>query len=302
MATHGIIVLGVARSGTSVITDVIRRWGAYAGPESDLTAADQWNPRGYWEYEPLKAFNNELLASVGANRNVPPQTSDRLREQASNPEYRGRAVEMIGRMARQSEDRPWVWKDPRLPVLLPFWTQIWSDVTYIATVRNPIDMALSQGRMAGVNLPVDSFPFSASLLVWQRYMLDLLEYTELSKRKLFVEYEQLLREPQATCERLALFLERMYGVTSDGATVRTMAAAIASDFAHPSNASIADIRQATREQRALYSFAKAKVLAPDEPFVTSDFALYPGWHEYLQCVHALFQLRAQQASAKTPLW
>ena len=58
---HPIIVLGVERSGTSVVAEMVHRWGAYAGASETLHEADAHAPRGYWEFLPLW----DLLAELG---------------------------------------------------------------------------------------------------------------------------------------------------------------------------------------------------------------------------------------------
>ena len=52
-SADSIIVLGVERSGTSVVAEMIHRWGAYAGDQEKLHKADVHAPRGYWEYLPV---------------------------------------------------------------------------------------------------------------------------------------------------------------------------------------------------------------------------------------------------------
>ena len=52
-----IIVLGAERSGTSVVSEMVHRWGAYAGPSEKLHKADAHAPRGYWEFLPLEFLN-----------------------------------------------------------------------------------------------------------------------------------------------------------------------------------------------------------------------------------------------------
>jgi DNA replication protein DnaC len=54
--------------------------------------------------------------------------------------------------------------------------------------------------------------------------------------------------------------------------------------------SLAEIEQATTEQRALYNFLRVKTLYPDEPFKSEDFELYPGWKEFLQSLDKLLTL------------
>jgi hypothetical protein len=52
-----IIVSGMYRSGTSLVTELIHRWGAYAGREEDIFQ-DEY---GYMEHFALQKLNDELL-------------------------------------------------------------------------------------------------------------------------------------------------------------------------------------------------------------------------------------------------
>jgi hypothetical protein len=60
--------------------------------------------------------------------------------------------------------------------------------------------------------------------------------------------------------------------------------------------SFAEMTQTTREQRALYNFLRVKTIYPDEAFNADDFAMYPGWLEYLQSVDMLLTLAQTQAT------
>ena len=132
---HPIIVLGVERSGTSVVAEMVHRWGAYAGPSEKLHKADVHAPRGYWEFLPLW----DLLAELGDfdagatwwDRDFQQQ----IEKKAADPASRKKAIEL---MAEMSKGGPWFWKDPALSHFLPFWKRIWTDAIYIITVRNPL--------------------------------------------------------------------------------------------------------------------------------------------------------------------
>src|SRR3954451_22769499 len=113
---RGIIVMSIGRSGTSSIAELVHRWGAYAGREEELQAADEKNPQGYWEYAPLLKFNHKLLLSVGAHLLLPPPNDEILSKHAWEPEYREKALQMLDAM--QAGNRVWFWKDPRLSMLL----------------------------------------------------------------------------------------------------------------------------------------------------------------------------------------
>src|SRR6266540_1534484 len=80
-----IIVLGTMRSGTSLIAELIRRWGAYSGGEKNLWESDINDPRGYgyMEYIPLQNLNDQLLDN---NDRIPPPR-ELLEERASDPYF-----------------------------------------------------------------------------------------------------------------------------------------------------------------------------------------------------------------------
>jgi hypothetical protein len=179
----GIIVLGMHRSGTSLAAELIYRWGAYGS--EDLIQPSQWNPRGYWEYAPLIRFNDRLLHAVGSKWNVPPGDDGAvlLSRLARRGSYRDEGLRLLDRI--RSGGRTWFWKDPRLSILLPFWRRLWGDVAYVVVVRDPIDIASSLRAR-------DHLPVFASLLLWQRYMVDILRWIPPEQPRIFVDYDSLL--------------------------------------------------------------------------------------------------------------
>ncbi len=287
-----IIVLGPMRSGTSLTAELIRRWGAYSGGEENLWKSD-FNDRrgyGYMEYIPLQELNDELL---GHNDRVPP-SKEVMEEKAADPALRRKAEELLQRMdqdARQNNSEAWVWKDARIPLTLPFWMQLWGDPAFVVTVRHPADMALSSARTEG--LSEENFPFSAAFLYWQYCMLNILSYTQQSQFKFFISYEDLVSEPLYQCGRLAAFLGNFSDIPAEDANDKLTAMlqhVEANQRHHRHGRSLAEMNQATREQRALYNFLRVKTLYADEPYQEGDFALYPGWKEYLQVIDSAFNL------------
>jgi hypothetical protein len=128
-------------------------------------------------------------------------------------------------------------------------------------------------------------------------MLNILNYTQENPRKLFIAYDQLLSKPAQECTRLAHFLDEHCGRTADDAQSRidAMLPRISTKERHYHyQKSLADMEQATREQRALYNFLRIKTLYPHETFNQDDFALYPGWREYLQCMDMLMAMSKAQ--------
>lgn len=293
----GIIVLGMPRGGTSLLADMVRRWGAEAGPEHDLLQADQWNPQGYWEYVPLKRLNDELLASVGANERVPPSNPALLEDKATDPYFEQKALALIAQM--RASGNIWFWKDPRLAILLPFWKKLWQDVVYIVSVRHPLETIQSQQKMASAILPSDHVPISAGLLYWQYFMLTLLQNIESSPRKLFIAYDQLIQHPTAECERLCAFLDQQCGITADPEhRIEAMNQAVNGTLRHyQTSAALLEAPTATQEQKDLYRLLRRKIENPAEPLHPADFPLYAGWHDYLRIIDMLLLSFLQRYSA-----
>lgn len=287
-----IIVLGTMRSGTSLTAELIRLWGAYSGGENNLWKSDIKDPRGYgyMEYIPLQELNDELLDH---NDRVPPP-NELLEERASNPLFREKALKLVQRMDKETEKNnldAWIWKDARLPLTLPFWIKFWDDPIYVITIRHPAEVALSSAKTE--ELDQNNLPFSAGFIYWQYCMLNILSFTQESDRKFFVAYEQLTDDPAGQCTRLGRFLDEQYDKHTNDSQQRIEA--MVSQVArgqrhHVYDKALADMVQSTREQRALYNLLRVKIMYPDEPFQKDDFALYPGWREYLQAMDMLLAL------------
>lgn|GEM_PF-751283 len=282
-----IIVLGMHRSGTSVLSELLHRWGAHAGDPGKLLAGDEWNPQGYWEFVPLIEFNDALLASVDASWIAPPADATVLRGRAALPEWRDRALQLLATMRECGG--VWFWKDPRLASTLPFWREIWGEVAYIIPIRSPLDIARSIQRR-------DHFPISASLLLWQFSIHSILGFTEGHPARLFVEYETLLQQPAEQCRRVIDFLEQHCGRPPAGSRTEAGAGAVAGTVnprlrSQKSGVTFAEYADATAEQKELYAFVRKKADNPEEPFEPDRYPLWPGWRDYLATLNEVVRLQ-----------
>lgn len=279
-----IIVSGIYRSGTSLTAELIHRWGAYVGQKDDIFQ-DEF---GYLEHLALQKLNDDLLN----NNSRVPTPVDEMIEKAQNVTLQERALEILGAMDRETDQNggiAWVWKDPRLPLVLPFWANVWGDVIYVIPVRHPVETILSAASMDGID--PGTVPLSAGFAYWQFSMLNVVAFTEENQRKLFIAYDQLLQNPKRECTRLCHFLDEQCRTSLEDSDQRIdrMTAQISAKqyhFQHPN--ALAKVKVTTKEQRALYNFLRVKTMYPDEPFIKDDFALYPGWMEYIQTMDMLF--------------
>lgn len=284
--SHPIIVLGVERSGTSVVAEMVYRWGAYAGPVEKLHQADVHAPRGYWEFLPLW----DLLAELGDfdagatwwDRDF----QQRIEKKAADPVFRKKAIDL---MAEMSKGGPWFWKDPALSHFLPFWKQIWNDAIYIITVRNPLDTAVSwQKFIMPSNVKARISFVAMNLLRWQHMMTQILQHTEDAQHRLFLGYEDIIRNPRAQVKKLATFLNSKFG--QQVSPIQAMVDAVEPQlWRNNCGIPFEQVAEATSEQKALYAFARWKIDDPFAPFDVAQYPLPPGYLEFLNVQEELLK-------------
>lgn len=291
--TSRIAVIGIYRSGTSLCTKLVQEWGAYAGKSEELFS-DEY---GYLEHVDLQKLNDDLVEN---NSNVP-QPAEKLIEKARRPEYREKALEILDKMDQECKSAgapAWVWKDPRLPLVIPFWSEIWGvDIAYVVPVRHPVETIQSAAKMEG--LDPDAVPLSAGLAYWQFCMLNVLQYTQAAPKKFFIGYDQLIQNPDQQTKKLADFLNQLLDPLKEpDETVIKKMAQIVSRKQHHQIASkpLLEFDVVERKQNALYNFLRLKTIYPDEPFLLDDFSLHPAWHEYLKMMDTLVNVLKMQRS------
>lgn len=189
-------VLGMHRSGTSLLARTLNLLGVFWGPRLKHVPPFDDNPRGFWEHAELTALNDAILSVFGGRWDEPPslplgwQTDpalDGLKEQASAILEQDFGHEIC-----------WGWKDPRTSLTLPFWRQLLPSMRYLISVRNPWDVCLSLERRNG-------FAFEKSEGIWLSYNQSALAGTADSPR-LIVFYEDLMDDHVRQLPRIARFL------------------------------------------------------------------------------------------------
>ncbi len=281
-----IIVLGVERSGTSVVAEMIYTWGGYAGESDKLHEADERAPRGYWEYLPLWEFLAELGEFSSGASWWDSDFQKRMEGKVSDPKYRRKALELLNEM--RQEDRPWFWKDPALCHFLPFWKKLWGKPVYVITIRHPLDTAASWQRFIVPSEFHGNVSFvPMNFLRWQHMMMQILEHTG-SARRLFIAYEDVLREPFAQAQRLDSFLNSWFG--NRVSRIDAMVDAVNPELCHYNcDIPFQSVREATTEQKTLYAALQSMIENPQHPFDKTAYPMQPGYLEFLKIQDALLR-------------
>jgi hypothetical protein len=198
-----VIVLGMHRSGTSLLTRIVNLCGVRIDPESAMMPASWENPRGYWEPEYLAELNDAMLDLAGSAWYAP--RAFQLRELTLAPSFRTRMQARIDE--RNTEPSSFVWKDPRLSITWPLWRPLLADPVVLICMRNPAAVSASLSARNG-------FPREHSYALWELYVEFALAYAS-HERHTIVHYEQIMADPGLQIGRLLDWLDAM-GVVRDG--------------------------------------------------------------------------------------
>lgn len=180
-----IIVLGMHRSGTSVVTQICQRMGAYLGESDELMSATTYNPDGYFENKEICGMNEEILHLCGREwyslgvSEVDYNSLQILKVMDKLKEYVQKLFEKSDIVAI---------KDPRISILLPLWNKLLEtlevEVHYIWVFRNPLEVAESLRKR-------DGYSTRHGLLLWAYYNLSILKSLK-NKKYLLVNYRNVL--------------------------------------------------------------------------------------------------------------
>jgi hypothetical protein len=195
-----VCILGMHRSGTSLVSRVLNVLGVYLGPEEHLMRPSTDNPTGHWESRPIKEINDEILSTLGGTWQEPPPLPPGWERSPELAASRQRAREVIE--ADFSGSDLWGFKDPRNSLTLPFWQRILDPMRYVICLRNPLDVAASAGAR---NRADDTVPFEQGVELWLTYVRGALAATAGHPRQL-VFYEDLMTDPEPVVRELARFI------------------------------------------------------------------------------------------------
>lgn len=154
-----LIVVGMHRSGTSVLARLLNMMGAYFAPEGVGTGANQENPKGFWERRDVRRLNDYVLFSLNRDWNRISGFALQNVDSSTVSEFRKRASALVLGM---DAHRPWMMKEPRLCLLLPLWREVLEVPICLHIIRHPVEVAASLNVRNGI-------PIQAGLELWELY-------------------------------------------------------------------------------------------------------------------------------------
>lgn len=190
-----IIVLGMHRSGTSLITKALQTTGVYLG--HNLLGSARDNPKGFWEDKEIININSALLKLEGGDwsmlfHNFELPLTDPCINKISKAAQNYIHKQFGGRNL-------WAFKDPRTCLLLPFWKKLLKKndnvIRFLIVLRNPlsvIDSLWERDRIIRNDVALLYIEYILPIinLIIQKEIYHIIDYDDFLDNAFF-EYSQL---------------------------------------------------------------------------------------------------------------
>jgi hypothetical protein len=174
------IVLGMHRSGTSLLTGVLEEAGLSLG---EVNKAAPHNKKGNHENETLRAFHESIIARHGADWKTPPETPIHFTAEDE--------ATLEGLLRPYRTIRNWGFKDPRAIWLLDAYQDIFPEAHLIGIFRHPMAVAKSLSARAGdLYLPIEK-----GIALWIQTNERLLQFAEQKTFPLLAFTERGIADP-----------------------------------------------------------------------------------------------------------
>lgn len=196
------IILGVHRSGTTLMSTIFSRLGIFMGKNQNINKEAKFffnlnnnalkeNQATAYDFDVfLEKLQDEQFVSLLTKK------FEKKIKKKINPEFFGYRAFLN---YFQNKQIKWGFKDPRSVLLYPVWKKIYPEAKYLIIIRNPIDVSMSiyyfeQKRYLNKLKKRPDLKFEMPLIrafeVWKKFTRILLEISE-DKNILTVKYEEL---------------------------------------------------------------------------------------------------------------
>lgn len=139
-----IVILGMHRSGTSVVSNMLHRIGISMG--SNLLPSDGFNPNGYFEDEDFLWINKGILENAEGTWYVPPTVEEMIK---GGEKFADAICKTVEDKRKKAGRNLWGWKDPRNSLTCWSYMKEIPDARFIVVVRNLADIKLSLNKTHG---------------------------------------------------------------------------------------------------------------------------------------------------------
>ncbi|MEL6890809.1 MAG: hypothetical protein AAFP84_04380 [Actinomycetota bacterium] len=257
----GVLVLGMHRSGTSVVTGVLDALGLDGGDPTTMFGADEFNSDGYWEQQPIVELHDRLLRELRGFASAPPDPASSI----PGTVVHGATADIDAFLSQFTG--PWFVKDPRQCLLMRAWEpSLGPDDVAVVVHRDPNHVVRSLRHRNGY-----SQDLAAGL--WEIYTSSLLRALD-GRTCLFVEYDELLDRPAEVIDELAAGLAStvLAGPTGAAGTIPAERLSAARGLVRPRNrassSTATPVTESLRPEQVRLHDVVRGLRGLHEPFVT----------------------------------
>lgn len=183
-----LVVLGMHRSGTSMMMRLCNILGVPIG--EDLVSSRDDNQTGFWEHRKVVDINERIFEIFQLNSQDVVSLPDDWLQHKEVQELKTELIDTLKHCF--ADEKIWGLKDPRIGMLLPLWTDVFSalDVSpsFIIPFRHPQEVAESLVKR-------DHITFERGILLWLQYNLALEHHSRVFPR-CFVHFPDLAKKPK----------------------------------------------------------------------------------------------------------
>lgn len=192
--TDIVFIVGMHRSGTSLVSELLESAGYHFGDNLIGKAAD--NPRGFWEDKELIAINDRLLGGENQWQAIYPRKPDAQAQGLAKIH----AGLWLNKLAGTLPDNRLAFKDPRLCRTLDFWLDVLPQgAKAIFVWRHPMAVAKSLCKRNGMPLP-------KGILLWALYNYEALRsLSQKGTAHTIIEYDALIHSPEKATKAILDF-------------------------------------------------------------------------------------------------
>ncbi len=192
-----ICILGMHRSGTSMISRILNIQGLSLGDESELmTRKVSANEKGHWENNVVMKINKEILNMFNGSWDNPPIFPKNWEDDEKLDELYKKAHDFVNEM--NLVEGMWGFKEPRTCLTLPFWQNVIPNIKYVIPVRFPSEVASSLNKRNNISI-------SSGILLYLIYWRSILKYTR-KKDRIFTFFDNYFVDWEEELNRVSFYI------------------------------------------------------------------------------------------------
>ncbi|MCW8925544.1 MAG: glycosyltransferase [Xanthomonadales bacterium] len=218
-----IVVLGMHRSGTSLLSGLLESAGIYFGASGEFIAPNNENPKGFWERKDIRYLNDQLLHSVHCDwseisglgkANFPEDLKTSCLRDANS---------ILANLTQSSTTGLVGIKEPRFCVLIDFWLQVLSPERFFILVNRDIDeIALSLKTR-------NKMPPDVACYLTERYLGYAIKSIQ-DEHVHVTNFSKLVSEPQTALGEIIQSIDQATGTKLDMPNAEQISTIVRPDF------------------------------------------------------------------------